>query len=423
MKKLLAMLLCLCMVFVFAACGDANTDADKEKDEAKVLSIDEVELTVADKIEAVKKEDLKVGFIFLHDQNSTYDKNFIDAANAACEALGIKEDQVIMKTGIPEGEECYTTAKELVNAGCQVIFADSFGHEPYMVKAAKEFPKVQFCHATGVRGKTECLGNYHTAFAEIYKGRYLAGIAAGMKLNDMIDAGNFKAEEAKMGYVGAFPYAEVISGYTSFYLGAKSVCPTVTMEVQYTQSWFDIEKENTAAKALIANGCKLISQHADSSGAPSACEDAKVPNVAYNVDTSNIGPNTAIVSSKISWVPYMTMMIKAMLEGTTIPADYCATLEEGAVLLTDLTKNAAEGTQKAIDDAKAKLADGSLKVFDTKTFTVDGKELTSYLADVVDLGDFVPDTEAIVDGRFIESEKRSAPYFNVIIDGITVPES
>ena len=423
MKKLLAIVLSLCMLLVFAGCSDANTSSGSDADEAKVLSIDEVELTVADKIEAVAKEDLKVGFIFLHDANSTYDKNFIDAANAACEALGIKDDQVIMKTGIPEGEECYTTAKELVNAGCQVIFADSFGHEPYMVKAAKEYPKVQFCHATGVRGKTEGLGNYHTAFAEIYKGRYLAGIAAGMKLNEMIKAGKFTAEEAKIGYVGAFPYAEVISGYTSFYLGVKSVCPTVKMEVQYTQSWFDIEKENTAAKALIANGCKLISQHADSSGAPSACEAAGVPNVAYNVDTSNIGPNTAIISSKISWVPYMTMMIKAMLEGTTIPADYCATLEEGAVQLTALTKNAAPGTQEAIEAAKAKLNDGSLKVFDTKSFTVNGEELTNYLADVVDMGDFVPDTEAVVDGRFIESEKRSAPYFNVIIDGITVPKN
>lgn len=419
MKKLLAILLSVAMLVCFAGCGDANTGSDADK--TKVQSIDDVELTEASKIEAVKKEDLKVGFIFLHDANSTYDKNFIDAADAACKALGIKEDQVIMKTGIPEGNECYTTAKELVNAGCQVIFADSFGHEPYMIKAAKEFPKVQFCHATGTRGKIEGVGNYHTAFAEIYKGRYLAGIAAGMKLNEMITAGKFTADEAKIGYVGAFPYAEVISGYTSFYLGVKSVCPTVKMEVQYTQSWFDIEKENTAAKALIANGCKLISQHADSSGAPSACEAAGVPNVAYNVDTSNIGPNTAIISSKISWVPYMTMMIKAMLEGTSIPSDYCATLEEGAVQLTALTKNAAEGTQKAIDDAKAKLADGSLKVFDTKTFTVEGKELTTYLADVVDAGDFVPDTEAIVDGRFIESEKRSAPYFNVIIDGITVP--
>ncbi len=414
MKKILAMLLCLAMVFSFAACRE-QTEA------TKVLSIDEVELTVPDEITPVAKEDLKVGFIFLHDANSTYDKNFMDAADAACEALGLSDSQVIIKTGIPEDNQCYETAKELVNSGCQIIFADSFGHEPYMIKAAKEFPSVQFCHATGTRGKIEGVGNYHTAFAEIYKGRYLAGIAEGMKLNEMIENGEFTADEAKMGYVGAYPYAEVISGFTSFYLGAKSVCPTVTMEVQYTQSWFDIEKENTAAKALIANGCKLISQHADSSGAPSACEEKGVPNVAYNVDTSNIGPNTAIISSKISWEPYMTMMLTAMIEGGTIPADYCATLKEGAVQLTALTANAAEGTQEAIDAAKALLENDELKVFDTATFTVGGQELTTYLADMVDLGDYVADTEAVVDGRFIESEKRSAPYFNVIIDGITVP--
>lgn len=420
MKKLISMLLAVAMLFCFAGCGAADTSSDG--DNAKVLSIDEVELTVASTITAVAKEDLKVGFIFLHDANSTYDKNFMDAATAACAKLGLTEDQILMKTGIPEGNECYTTAKELVNAGCQVIFADSFGHEPHMIQAAKEYPNVQFCHATGTRGKTEGVGNYHTAFAEIYKGRYLAGVAAGMKLNEMMAAGKFTAEEAKMGYVGAFPYAEVISGYTSFYLGAKSVCPSVTMEVQYTQSWFDIEKENTAAKALIANGCKLISQHADSSGAPSACEAAGVPNVAYNVDTSNIGPNTAIISSKISWEPYMTMMIKAMLDGTSIPSDYCATLEEGAVQLTALNESvAAEGTQAAIDAAKDKLINGEIKVFDTANFTVGGKELTTYLADVVDAGDYKADTEAVADGRFIESEKRSAPYFDVIIDGITVP--
>lgn len=420
MKKLIAILMAVAMLVCFAGCGDKDNN---DGDNAKVLSIDEVELTVAATIKAVAKEDLKVGFIFLHDANSTYDKNFMDAADAACKKLGLADEQVLIRTGIPEGDECYTTAKELVTAGCQVIFADSFGHEPHMIKAAKEFPNVQFCHATGTRGKIEGVANYHTAFAEIYKGRYLAGIAAGMKLKEMIDKGEFTKEEAKIGYVGAFPYAEVISGYTSFYLGAKSIVDTVTMDVQYTQSWFDIEKENSAAKALIANGCKLISQHADSSGAPSACEAAGVPNVAYNVDTSNIGPNTAIISSKISWEPYMTMMIKAMLEGTSIPSDYCATLEEGAVQLTALTKNAAAGTQEAIDAAKGKLIDGSLKVFDTSKFTVGGKELTTYLADVVDLGDYAPDTEAIVDGRFIESEKRSAPYFNVIIDGITVPKN
>ena len=422
MKKILALLMAFAMIFACAACGNTDTSSDPANDGGnKVQSIDDVTLTTPATITKVAKEDLKVGFIFLHDENSTYDKNFIDAAKAACKALGIKDSQILMKTGIPEGDECYTTAKELVNAGCQVIFADSFGHEPHMIKAAKEFPNVQFCHATGTRGKIEGVANYHTAFAEIYKGRYLAGIAAGMKLKEMIDAKQFTEAEAKIGYVGAFPYAEVISGYTSFYLGVKSIVPSVTMEVQYTNSWFDIEKEKSAALALIANGCKLISQHADSSGAPSACEEKKVPNVAYNVDTSNIGPTTAIISSKISWVPYMTMMIKAVLDGTSIPADYCATLEEGAVQLTDLTKNAAAGTKEAIETAKAKLEKNEIRVFNTDNFTVGGKKLTTYLADVVDLGDFVPDTEAIVDGRFIESEKRSAPYFNVIIDGITVP--
>ncbi len=418
MKKLLALLLAVAMLVCFAGCGDADTSSGSDGN--KVPSIEEVELTVPAEITAIAKEDLKVGFIFLHDQNSTYDKNFMDAATAVTERLGLTDDQVIMKTNIPESDECYTAASELVNAGCDLIFADSFGHEPFMIQAAKEFKDVQFCHATGTRAQTELVPNYHNAFASIYEGRYLAGIAAGMKLNEMIEQGKITADKAKMGYVGAFPYAEVISGYTSFYLGAKSVCPTVTMDVKYTNSWFDITAENTAAKALIQQGCVLVSQHADSSGAPSACEEAGVPNVAYNIDTSNIGPNTAIISSKISWEPYFELIIKAMINGGSIPSDYCSNLKNGGVQLTTLNVAvAAEGTQAAIDTAKQKLIDGELKVFDTATFTVDGKELTSYLADVVDAGDYVPDSEAVSDGSFNESAMRSAPYFNIIIDGIT----
>ena len=420
MKKLLALLLVVAMVFAFAACGESKKKGD---DAAKVLSIDEVEKTVAAAITAIPKEELKVGFIFLHDENSTYDKNFIDAAKAATAKLGLTEDQVMMKTNIPEGNECYVAAQELVGAGCDLIFADSFGHEPHMIKAAKEFPDVQFCHATGTRAQTELVGNYHNAFASIYEGRYLAGIAAGMKLNQLIEEGKFTAAEAKIGYVGAFPYAEVISGYTSFYLGVRSVCPTVTMEVKYTNSWFDITAENTAAKALIESGCKLISQHADSSGAPSACEEAGIPNVAYNINTSNIGPTTALISSKISWEPYFEYILNCMINGEAIKSDWTGTIATGSVLLTELNEAvAAPGTMDAINAAKAKLENGELKVFDTSKFTVKGAPLTTYLADIVDMGDFVPDSEAIVDGRFIESEKRSAPYFDLIIDGITVPQ-
>ena len=216
---------------------------------------------------AAEASDVKIGFIFLHDENSTYDLNFMNAAKEACEKLGV---EYVMKTNIPEGNECYEAAADLADSGCDIVFADSFGHEDYLIEAAKEFPEVQFCHATGTKAHTEGLDNYHNAFASIYEGRYLAGVAAGLKLNELIEAGAFTAEEAKMGYVGAYTYAEVVSGYTSFYLGAKSVCPTVTMDVTFTGSWYDETAEKEAANKLIEGGCKLISQHADSMGAPTA---------------------------------------------------------------------------------------------------------------------------------------------------------
>ena len=308
-----------------------------------------------------KAESIKVGFICLHDENSTYDKNFIDAAKAACKNAGLSEDQYIIKTNIPEGQECYNAAAELVDAGCNVVFADSFGHEDFMIQAAKDFPKVQFCHATGTKAHTEKLSNYHNAFASIYEGRYLAGVAAGMKLNEMIEAGEFTADQAKMGYVGAFTYAEVISGYTSFYLGAKSVCPTVTMDVTFTGSWYDEALEKEAANKLIAGGCKLISQHADSMGAPTACETAGVPNVSYNGSTESACPNTFIVSSRIDWTPYYEMVIKAVQDGTSLDSDWTGTLKTGSVVLTDVNeKVAAKGTAEKIAEVTKQLEDGTL---------------------------------------------------------------
>ena len=393
---LLALVMALSMLAVFTSCKD------EEKDE------------------------FKVGFIFLHDENSTYDKNFIDAANAAAKALGLTEDQVIMKTGIPEGPECYEAACDLVDSGCDLVFADSFGHESYMIQAAKEFPNVQFCHATGTKAHTEKLANYHNAFASIYEGRYLAGIAAGMKLNEMIAAGDITAEQAVVGYVAAWPYAEVISGYTSFFLGVRSVCASATMKVEYTNSWFDIALEREAALNLINSGCALISQHADSEGAPKACEEKEIPNVAYNISTISIAPTTALISSKINWEPYMKLIIEKTMagKGNEIPYDWCGGIEEGSVELTELNSAvAAEGTQAAIDAAIAQFKAGTLKVFDTSKFTVKGQTLTEYLADVDDLGDYVPETNVVHDGYFDESAegKRSAPYFDLIIDGITVP--
>lgn len=395
MKKLISALLAVTMLFSLAACGTGDDTG--------------------------KSDDLKVGFIFLHDENSTYDKNFMDAAKAIQQELGLSDDQVMFKTNIPESSECYEAAAALVDAGCDLVFGDSFGFEPFMIQAAEEFTDVQFCHATGTNAISKNLPNFHNAFASIYEGRYLAGVAAGMKLNELIAAGKFTAEEAKMGYVGAFPYAEVISGFSSFYLGAKSVCPTVTMDVKYTNSWFDISAEKEAANALIKAGCKLISQHADSEGAPKACEEAGIPNVAYNLDTRSMGPNTALISSKISWEPYFKMIIEAVRDGKEIKTDYCATMQEGAVLLTELNdKVAAEGTQAKLDEVKAKLESGELKVFDTSTFTVGGKALEEGTkADVVPDDKFEVDTNVVYDGYFHESEMRSAPYFYIAIDGIT----
>ena len=369
----------------------------------------------------------KVGFIFLHDENSTYDKNFIDAAKAACAALGLSEDQMILKTNIPETAACYDAACELVEAGCDLVFADSFGHEAFMIQAAKENPDVQFCHATGTKAHTEKIANYHNAFASIYEGRFVAGIVAGMKLNDMIAKGEITADKAVIGYVAAWPYAEVKSGYTSFFLGARSVCPTATMKVEYTNSWFDIALEKTAAEKLIGDGCVLISQHADSEGAPKACDAAGVPNVAYNISTKDIAPNTWLISSKINWEPYMKLIIEKTRDGkgNEIPYDWCGGFEEGAVMLTELNAAyAAPGTQEAIDAAIAAFKAGTLKVFDTNTFTVGGQKLESYLADVDDLGDFQGETEVVLNGYFNESAEgmRSAPYFDLIIDGITAAQ-
>ena len=396
MKKITALLLALAMVFALCACGNGDKDKDKDGDKAKI----------------------KVGFIFLHDENSTYDLNFMNAAEAACKNLGV---EYVFKKNIPEDQKCYDAAAELAEDGCNIIFADSFGHEPFIIEAAKEFPDVQFCHSTGTLAHTEKLSNYHNAFASIYEGRYLAGIAAGLKLNEMIANGEFTADEAKMGYVGAFTYAEVISGYTSFFLGARSVCPSVTMDVTFTGSWYNETAEKEAANTLIKNGCKLISQHADSMGAPTACETAGVPNVSYNGSTESACPNTFIVSSRIDWTPYYEYAIKAVMNGETIDTDWTGTLATGSVVLTDVNeKAAAEGTAKAIADATAKLEDGSLKVFDITTFTVKGKQLDSYMADVDTDKDYTPDTEVVKDGAFLESTYRSAPYFDVQIDGINL---
>ena len=411
MKKFLSLALIAAMllscVVLFGSCDSADPGESNGSNETNEAG------------NVVAPSDFKLGVICLHDEDSTYDLNFINGVKEAQKALGLKDNQVIIKRNIPESNACYEAALDLVDEGCDVIFANSFGHESHILKAAKENPKVEFCHATGTMAHTEKLPNFHNAFASIYEGRYLAGIAAGMKLNAMIEAGEITAEQAKMGYVGAFTYAEVISGYTSFYLGAKSVCPSVTMDVQFTGSWYDETAERNTANALINGGCVLISQHADSMGAPSACEDKGVPNVSYNGSTLEHCPNTFIVSSRINWAPYFQYICEQNMKGEAIATDWTGTIATGSVVLTDVNTNvAAAGTVEEIAKITEELKNGTRHVFNTANFTVGGSALTTYLADVDTDAEFVKDTEAIENGVFFESKHRSAPYFDIQIDGI-----
>ena len=422
MKKILAFLLAAMMVLAFAACGEDNGGTPTPTPDVKGMSADVLPrnaMTPSVEIPA----DFKIGMICLHDENSTYDNNFIQALRQVQKDLGLSDDQVVIVTNIGEDSSCYDAAVDLAkNKGCKVIFADSFGHESFMKQAAQEYPEVQFCHATGTSGKIANIENFHNAFASIYEGRYLAGIAAGLKLNEMIAAGKITAEQAVIGYVGAFTYAEVISGMTSFYLGARSVCPTATMKVRYTGSWYDQAKEQEAATALIEKDkCVLISQHADSLGAPTACELAGVPNVSYNGSTYSAGETTFIVSSAINWAPYFQYIIETAAKGEKIDSDWCGTIATNSVVLSGVNLDvAAEGTVEKLNEVIKALEAGTLHVFDTASFTVDGKNLTEYLADVD--GDYKGETNVIHDGYFDESNAvdfRSAPYFDLIIDGVT----
>ena len=386
MKKLVGILLVLCMVM-----GVALAQA-----------------------EGVPADQIKVGYICIGDENEGYTANHINGLKEAQAALGLTDDQIMIKYNIPETEAAYEAAVDLAENGCNIIIATSFGHESYVFQAAAEYPDIQFCHATGTAASSSELSNVHNYFTAIYEARYVSGVAAGMKLAQMIEEGAITAEEAKIGYVGAFPFAEVISGYTSFFLGARSMCPSVTMEVRYTNSWGDMALEKETAEALIGNGCKLICQHSDTVGPATACEAAKVPMVGYNISMIPTAPTQALTSAACDWGAYVTFAIKSVIEGSEIPRDWCYGYSDGAVHVTEVNEAAAApGTAEKLAEVEAALKAGELHVFDCSTFTVGGQELTSYTAAYGLEG-----VEMVPDGYFHESEVRSAPYFDIIIDGI-----
>ena len=370
---------------------------------------------------AVSADDFKVGVILVHDENSGYDQAHIEGVQGAAERLGLSADQIIFKYNIPESEECTDAAVDLAEQGCKLIISDSYGHQAYMMEAAREYPDVHFIASTGDTAWKEEMTNVSNMFPHTFESRYVSGVVAGMKLKELMDAGT--VTDPHIGYVGAYPYAEVVSGYTGFFLGIRSIVPEAYMDVQYTNSWYDPNAEAAAAEALISRGCVIIGQHADSTGAPSAIQAAQdkgtvVYSVGYNIDMRAVAPTAALTSAQNCWVELYTPMIEAAMKGEALPKDYSVGYAHDGVQISDLGESCAPGTQEAVDAAIAAIKDGTLHVFDTSTFTMGGEPVTSWFALDTD-GDWTPDSEeAIADGYFHESEVISAPYFSIRIDGI-----
>ena len=391
MKKFVAFALVLAMAFALCACAP-NED----------------------------KDDFKVGVILVGDENEGYTYAHMEGIEAARVACGLEKDQIIYKYNIEENEACYQAAVDLVEQGCKIVFANSFAHESFLIQAAKEYPDVLFCHATGqTAAKQTDLKNIFNYFTAIYEARYVSGVVAGMKLKELMDNGT--VTDPHVGYVGAYPYAEVVSGYTAFFLGIQSIVPDAYMEVQYTNKWFDLTLEAEAANALMARGCVIIGQHADSTGAPSAIQaahdDGTYPNVysvGYNIDMLNVAPDVALTSPQNNWGAYYTYAIKTAMEGKEMQQDWCYGYIDEAVQISQLGTACAEGTQEAVAAVIDKIKNGELHVFDCSTFTVNGEHLTSY-----DKSYGFEGTELIWDGYFHESEVISAPLFDIRIDGIT----
>ena len=420
MKRFLAILLALVMVLAFAACGNSD-DGKADEQDAADKSADNSGNADADADKSTDNDgdtaDFKIGVILLHNDQIGYDAAHIEGVKAAQAALGLADEQILWKYDIPENEKCYDATVDLAEQGCDIIFADSFGHESYLFQAAAEYPDITFCHATGTSAHSSELTNVHNYFTKIYESRYVSGVVAGMKLKELMDKG--EVTDPHIGYVGAYPYAEVKSGYTAFFLGVQAIVPEAYMDVMYTNSWADQTAEADAANALIAKGCVIISQHADTTGAPTAVQAAldggkTVYCVGYNVDMLSAAPTAALTSAQNNWGVCYTQIIAAAMKGEEIPTDTSVGYADDGVMISTLGPSCAEGTAEKVKEIEDKISSGELHVFDTDTFTVGGEHLTSY-----DKSYGFEGTELIWDGYFHESEVIAAPLFDMVIDGIT----
>ena len=418
-KKVLALLLVCAMALALVACG-GNNNAQQPSNSGG----SDAQQPAADgggNGEGEAKS-VKVGLICIGDENDQgYTYNFIRGKEAATEALaanGINVEWVV-KWNIGEDSGCEDANIELADEGCDLIINNSFGFEPFMLKVAPDYPEIEFIACTNQASWGDGLENTHNAFANIYEGRYLAGVVAGMKLQQMIDDGEITADQAIIGYVGAFSFAEVISGFTAYYLGARSVCPSVTMKVQFVGSWSDATEEANAASALADMGCVMISQHSDNTTPATTAQSKGAFHTGYNNDMIGVAPEASLIGTRIDWSVYFEYVIEAVANGQSFDQDWCHGMDEGAVVMTELNEAiAAPGTKEKLAEVEEQIRSGKLQVFDTSTFTIDGQELTTAMALDTD-GDFTPDSEeAVFDGAFHESYFQSAPYFALQIDGI-----
>ena len=415
-KRLLTMLLAGVMIFGLAACGGGDEGSSQPPAETGSAAPEGTESA------GEETKTVKVGLICIGDENDQgYTYNFIRGQEAVTESLAAKGINVewSIKWNIGEDSSCEDANIELAEEGCDLIINNSFGFEPFMLKVAPDYPEIEFIACTNQASWVDDLPNTHNAFANIYEGRYLAGVVAGMKLQEMIDNGEITADQAVIGYVGAFSFAEVISGFTAYYLGAKSVCPSVTMKVQFVGSWSDATLESNAAQALCDAGCIMISQHSDNTTPATVAQSNGAFHTGYNNDMISIAPEASLIGTRIDWSVYFEYAIEAVANGEEFDQDWCHGMDEGAVVMTALNEDiAAAGTAEKLAEVEEQIRSGALQVFDTSTFTVEGAELTTCLALDTD-GDFVADSEeAVFDGAFHESYFQSAPYFTVQIDGI-----
>lgn len=433
MKRILSMLLvCVMLASVVLFCASCKKD-DAEgatfygDDETKELAEAGVQALTPPAVTGDPSA-LKVGVILIGDETEGYTKAHMDGITAAAAALGISESQIIWKKKTPESEAVTTAGEQLIADGCTYIFSNSYGHQSYMQELAGKHEDVHFVAVTGDTAASAGLDNFSNAFTNVYESRYVSGVVAGMKLKELIDSGklgesNYDGDNVKIGYVGAHPFAEVKSGYTAFFLGVRSVVENVVMDVRFTDSWYDYDGEKAAAKALIDSGCVIIGQHADSAGAPTAAQEAfsagKVAySVGYNVSMLDVAPDAALTSATNVWQSYYQYALAVAINGGNITTNWAAGYAEGAVAITELGKNCAEGTQAKVDEVVGDIKSGKLHVFDTSKFTVGGKTVTWCYGTDSD-GDFTYDKNNVVaDGYYHESYLQSAPCFLLDIDGI-----